>query len=95
VEKSERPDGITAIATVDFLLGMVFILLFALGLNFISLAVGIFFIGFGYGTWVGMSWAWYLLTFGGGFFGWYFAKNDVKEYFGIEDGGKEEKYTGD
>ena len=40
-------------------------------LNLLPLPIGMLFIGFGYGTWVGMPWAWYILTFLGGFFRWY------------------------
>ena len=57
--------------------------------------IGVFFIGEGYGTWIGLSWAGYLLTFGGELFGWYFAKNDVKDSFGIGDSHNESQYSGD
>jgi hypothetical protein len=90
LEKRYRPDGITAIAVVDFLWGIAFVLLSVYNLTYAPLNIpllfiGLVIIGIGYGTWIGMTWAWYLLTFGGGFFGWYFARNDVKDYFGIED----------
>jgi len=64
-------------------------------LDVLPLVFGLFFVGWGYGVWSGMSWAWYLLTFGGGFFGWYFARDDVKDFFGIEDDHDEPPYSGD
>lgn len=100
LERPDRPDGITTLAVLDFLWGIALVLIAALTLsyplpNIAILAFGLFFVFWGYGTWTGMSWAWYLLTFGGGFFGWYFARNDVKGFFGIEDGQDEPGYSGD
>ena len=47
--------------------------------------IGVFFIGVGYRTWIGLSWTWYLLASGEGLLGWYSAKSDVKDFFGIGD----------
>jgi hypothetical protein len=97
---AHRPQGIAAIALSGITLGVILTLLFFFSLpsppfNLATLVFGILFIGLGLATWVGMKWVWYLLTFGGGLFGWYYAKNEVKEFFGIEDNVNESGYTGD
>ena len=99
MERPDRPDGVAAIAVLDFLLAIALFLIAAISLFAlltIPLLVFVLFLAsWGYGTWTGKSWAWYLLTFGGGFFGWYFARNDVKGFFGIEDTHDEPAYSGD
>ena len=100
LERPHRPDGIAAIAVSDLLLGTALLFVSAFSLTFAPLdipllIIALFFVVWGYGTWTGTSWAWYLLTFGGGFFGWYFARNDVKEFFGIKDDNNEPPYSGD
>ncbi len=99
MKRQYRPGGITAIALLDYLIGVSLVLIsFVDGvqapLNIPIFLVGAFFLVFGYGAWVGISWAWYLLTFGGGFLGWYFARNEVKDFFGIENG-NDAPYSGD
>ena len=99
MERPDRPDGVAAIAVLDFLLAIALFLIAAISLFAlltIPLLVFVLFLAsWGCGTWTGKSWAWYLLTFGGGFFGWYFARNDVKGFFGIEDTHDEPAYSGD
>ena len=63
--------------------------------NIPILAIGSFLLLCGYGMWAGMAWTWYVLTFGGGLFGWYFARDDVKGFFGIENAQDERGYSGD
>ncbi len=99
-DKLDRPAGISAIAISDLLLGVFLLLVSAFNLLYaplvyLPIVVGVFFISIGFATWTGMSWAWHLLTFGGGIFGWYFARNDVKGFFGIRDPDQEPPYSGD
>lgn len=73
MEAPDRPDGITLIAVTDLVLGVVVILVSIFTLGFAPIGVfliilGLFFLGVGYGTWVGMPWAWYVLTMGGGLY---------------------------
>ena len=95
-----RPAGIAIIALADILFGLALVLVSVFKLSSapviaVPLIFGALFIVAGLGTWDGMSWAWYVLTFGGGWFGWYFAREDVKGFFGIKDGHDEPPYSGD
>ncbi len=95
-----RPGGITAVSLFDLAFGVLMYIIsavvspFSAGGVFLIL-IGSFALVMALGTWRGASWTWYVLTMGGGLYAWYFARDDVKEFFGIRDENDERAPPGD